>query len=293
MSYTELKSPIPKLKIVKRFKKDASFDVAVIHSDCLKLLKKVPSNSIKLIVTSPPYNIGKKYETRKKIDEYLDFYKILAPELYRILAEDGSLIWQVGNYVEHGEVIPLDSLFIPLFKNINFKLRNRIVWTFGHGLHASKRFSGRHETILWFSKSDNYFFNLDAVRVPQKYPNKKHFKGNKKGTLSGNPLGKNPGDVWDIPNVKAGHPEKTFHPCSFPIELVERFILSMSEVGDLVFDPFAGTGATALASVINMRKAVICDSDKDYCLKSIERLNELKKGIFISRKSGKDVFKPN
>ena len=78
-------------------------------------------------------------------------------------------------------------------------MRNRIVWHFGHGLHASRRFSGRYEVIMWFTKSDDYTFNLDAVRVPQKYPQKKHFKGPRRGELSGNPLGKNPGDVWEIP----------------------------------------------------------------------------------------------
>lgn len=85
-----------------------------------------------------------------------------------------------------------------IFKKQRLKLRNRIVWHFGHGLHASKRFSGRYETILWFSKTDNYIFNLDSVRVPAKYPGKRHFKGPKKGQPSGNPLGKNPSDIWEI-----------------------------------------------------------------------------------------------
>ena len=116
-------------------------------------------------------------------------------------------------------------------------MRNRIIWHFGHGLHASKRFSGRYETIIWFTKSDNYYFNIDPTRIPQKYPNKKHFKGKKRGELSCNPLGKNPSDVWDIPNVKSNHIEKTDHPCQFPVALVERFILSTTKERDIVFDP--------------------------------------------------------
>jgi adenine-specific DNA-methyltransferase len=98
----------------------------------------------------------------------------------------------------------------PLFKVHVLKLRNRIVWTFGHGLHCQKRFSGRHETILWFTKSDDYKFKLDPVRVPSKYPFKKYFKGPNKGRISSNPLGKNPADVWDIPNVKANRAEDQF-----------------------------------------------------------------------------------
>ena len=110
------------------------------------------------------------------------------------------------------------------------------------GLHCKKRLSGRYETILWFTKSDDYTFNLDPIRVPQKYPNKKYFKGKNKGKLSCNPLGKNPSDVWEIPNVKHNHVEKTEHPCQFPVELVDRLVLSLTNEGDVVFDPFLDLG---------------------------------------------------
>ena len=146
--------------------------------------------------------------------------------MVRVLAPGGSLCWQVGNYVEKGEVFPLDILSYPLFKSRGLKLRNRVIWRFGHGLHAQRRFSGRYEVLLWFTNGDGYTFNLDRVRVPSKYPGKTHFKGEKRGQPSGNPLGKNPSDywivkqdwereVWDIPNVKANHTEKTIHPCQF------------------------------------------------------------------------------
>jgi hypothetical protein len=135
----------------------------------------------------------------------------------------------VGNYISKGEVFPLDVFYYSIFKNHGLKLRNRIIWHFGHGLHSSKRFSGRYETILWFTKSDTYTFNLDSVRVKSKYPSKRHFKGPKKGEYSSNPKGKNPSDIWEIvlrdweneiwniPNVKANHVEKTEHPCQYPI----------------------------------------------------------------------------
>ena len=171
-------------------------------------------------------------------------------ECVRILKEEGSICWEIGNYVDNGEIIPLDILLYDCFKSNGLKLRNRIVWQFGHGLHCSNRFSGRYETILWFTKSDSYTFNLDAVRIPQKYPGKKHFKGPNIGKYSSNPKGKNPSDVWDIPNVKSNHVEKTCHPCQFPIALVQRLVLALSNEHDILFDPFLGVGSTAVGRII-------------------------------------------
>ena len=187
---------------------------------------------------------------------YLEEQAACIAEAVRVLSPCGSICWQVGNHINDGEVFPLDVLLYPLFKDHELKLRNRMVWTFGHGLHCQKRFSGRHETVLWFTKSENYRFNLDAVRIPSKYPNKKHFKGPNKGKLSGHPLGKNPTDVWDIPNVKSNHVEKTEHPCQFPVGLVERLVLSLSDPEDRVLDPYLGVGTTAIAAIMHGRKCL-------------------------------------
>jgi len=125
---------------------------------------------IKLVVTSPPYNLDKAYETPAELDHYLALLRPIVDELMRVLSPEGSVCWQVGNYVEAGEIFPLDIIFYPFFKQHGLKLRNRIIWHFGHGLHASRRFSGRYETLLWFTKGERYTFNLDAVRVPAKVP---------------------------------------------------------------------------------------------------------------------------
>lgn len=198
---------------------DQTADFIFYEGNCLELLAKIPDELVKLVVTSPPYNLGKSYENRLDLDEYLAQQRAVIEECVRVISDQGSICWQVGNYVDNSEIIPLDIILYPIFASLGLHLRNRIVWHFGHGLHASKRFSGRYEVILWFTKGNDYTFNLDAVRVPQKYPNKKHFKGPKKGQLSGNPLGKNPSDVWEIPNVKANPGEKTIPPCQFPVEL--------------------------------------------------------------------------
>jgi adenine-specific DNA-methyltransferase len=173
-------------------------DIVLHPGDTGEFVSTIPDRSVALIVTSPPYNLGKDYESRTSIEEYLETRSQVITQLHRILQDDGSVCWQVGNFVENGEVHPLDIFYYSIFKRLGLHLRNRIVWRFGHGLHASKRFSGRYETILWFTKSDQYIFNLDTVRVPSKYPGKRHFKGPNRGKPSGNPLGKNPSDVWEV-----------------------------------------------------------------------------------------------
>lgn len=280
-----------------KIKKDSKFnskaDMVLFEGDCLELLSQIPDNSIKLVVTSPPYNLGKTYEKKMDMEEYLKQQKVVIKESVRVLHPEGSICWQVGNYVENGEIIPLDVLLYPIFNSLNLKLRNRIIWHFGHGLHASKRFSGRYEVILWFTKSDTYTFNLDSVRVPQKYPNKKYFKGPKKGELSGNPKGKNPSDIWEIPNVKSNHVEKTIHPCQFPVELIERLVLSMTNEGDWIFDPFMGVGSTAIAALINNRKVAGAEIMSEYIEIAKERIKLAEDGKLRIRPMERSVYDPN
>jgi len=258
----------------------------------LEYMRGLSDESMDLIVTSPPYNLGKAYEKRRSQKVYLDEQAKCIDEVARLLSPKGSICWQVGNHVANGEIFPLDILLYPLFKKHGLKLRNRIVWTFGHGLHCKKRFSGRHETILWFTKTENYTFNLGPVRVPSKYPNKKYFKGPNKGKLSCNPLGKNPSDVWDIPNVKSNHVEKTDHPCQFPVGLVERLVLALSDQGDNVLDPYLGVGSSAIAALKNFRNAYGCDTSKEYIETARKRIKELQDGTLRLRPMNKPVYEP-
>ncbi len=299
-------SELPLFRSVKpieaSFKPDA--EIVIFPGDVSEFVAQLPDNSVALIVTSPPYNLGKEYENRVSIEQYLKIQSQLIAQLYRVLRKDGSICWQVGNFVEDGEVYPLDILYYPIFKELGMKLRNRIIWKFGHGLHASKRFSGRYETILWFTKSDTYIFNLDAVRVPAKYPGKRHFKGPNRGKPSGNPLGKNPSDVWeilvkdweelvwDIPNVKSNHPEKTIHPCQFPIELVERCVLALTNEGDWVFDPYMGVGSSLVAALMHNRRAMGCEREQAYVDIARKRVMDYFNGTLRYRPIGKPVYQP-
>jgi adenine-specific DNA-methyltransferase len=261
-----------------------------ILGDSLDVLKEIEDNKFKLIITSPPYNVGKEYEVKKSIELYLEEQDEIINELIRVLHPLGSICWQVGNFVNKGEVFPLDIFYYNIFKNKGLFLRNRIIWQFGHGLHSSKKFSGRYETILWFTKSHEYTFNLDPVRIPSKYPGKKHFKGPKKGQYSSNPKGKNPSDIWEIvlndweneiwniPNVKSNHIEKTAHPCQYPIELVERCVLALTDENDWILDPYAGVGSTILASLKNNRKVVGIERIKKYLEIGTQRIEQFKSG---------------
>ncbi len=283
----------------------SSVNYQIKNGDSLKVLKEFEDGKFDLIITSPPYNVGKSYETKTSIEKYLETQEEIINELVRTLSDRGNLCWQVGNYVDKGEIFPLDIYYYPIFKKLGLKLRNRIIWHFGHGLHASNRFSGRYETILWFSKTNDYIFNLDNVRVPSKYPGKLHFKGEKKGLPSGNPLGKNPSDIWDIvvndwetamwniPNVKSNHPEKTEHPCQFPIELVERCVLALTNENSWVLDPFAGVGSTVIASIKNNRNAIGIEKELEYCKIANQRINDLKDGNLKMRPINKPIHEPS
>ena len=268
--------------------------VTLYHGDCSDLLRQIPAESVRLIVTSPPYNIGKKYEKKKALADYLAEQDEVIGLCVDRLAEGGSICWEVGNHIAApNEVLPLDIALYPLFASRGLKLRNRIVWHFEHGLHCSKRLSGRYETVLWFTKGDNYTFNLDAIRVPQKYPGKKAFKGPRIGQLTSNPLGKNPGDVWVIPNVKHNHVEKTIHPCQFPVELIERLVLSMTGPGDWVLDPYMGVGTALAAAVRQGRKGMGAEVLPKYVEIARARVIAARNGTLRTRPMDRPVYRPS
>lgn len=278
------------MSIAESFSKDDS--IVLYFGNCLTLLKQIPNNLVQLVITSPPYNLGKEYEKKIDLEQYIEQQKQVIQECVRVLSHQGSICWQVGNYVDKGSIIPLDTILYPIFEKLKLKLRNRIIWTFDHGLHCKKRFSGRYETILWFTKSNDYIFNLDPVRIPQKYPGKKYFKGPKVGQYSCNPLGKNPGDVWSIPNVKSNHVEKTEHPCQFPVELIERFVLSMTKKNNWVLDPFSGVGSSIIAAIHHQRKAIGAEIVKKYVDISKHRIEEELKGSLKKRPMNKPIYDP-
>lgn len=270
-------------------------DYLLWRGDALAFLTGLPKEQMfDLVITSPPYNIGKEYEVRRGLDEYIEWQESIIDEIIPRLKQGGSLCWQVGNYVDDNQIYPLDIEFAPIFKKHKLQMRNRIIWTFGHGLHTQKRFSGRYEVVLWYTKTetkaDAYTFNLNAVRIPAKYPGKKHFKGPNTGRLSGNPLGKNPEDVWNIPNVKSNHVEKTSHPCQFPVGLIERFVLALTNTGDLVFDPFAGVASAGVAAALHGRRFWGCEMMDEYTKIGSQRVQDALDGCAVYRPHDKPIY---
>lgn len=282
------------------------------QGDTEVFLDSLPEREIfDLVITSPPYNIGKPYEQPLELDAYLAWQERILEKTLLRLKKSGSICWQVGNFVQKGasgkesEILPLDILFFERFRRHRLKLRNRIIWHFGHGLHCKHRFSGRYEVVLWFTKGDDYYFDLDAVRIKPKYPGKKHFKGPRAGQYSCNPKGKNPEDVWvideesltawdlpvwDVPNVKSNHIEKTFHPCQFPVALIDRFVLSLTPSNGLVFDPFAGVASAGIASLLHGRRFWGCEIDPTYVKEGTKRLDEALAGEALYRPFDKPIY---
>lgn len=285
------------MRIYKNFKE--SNKVTLFNGDCSNLLKRLPDESVDLVVTSPPYCIGKAYEDpHDDIETFKQQHRVIFSDLYRVVKPGGSICWQVGYHVSDKCVVPLDYIVYDIFTSMSqgldnpLVLRNRIVWTFGHGLNSTARFSGRHEIILWFTKGAQTVFNLDEVRVPQKYPGKRSYKGPNRGQLSGNPMGKNPSDVWDIPNVKAKHIEKTEHPCQFPVAIPQRLIRALTNKNGLVLDPFMGSGTTGVAALIEGRRFAGSEIQKSYFDICVERIKDAADGKAKIRED-KPVAEPN
>jgi len=244
----------------------------VYRGDCLEFLQSLPDASVDLVVSSPPYNLGKEYESRKALEIYLEEQRTVLAECTRALSLKGSIFWQVGSFSDAGLLIPLDIRIFPILEGLGLIPRNRIAWARQHGLHARRKFSCRYETILWFTKSDEYVFNLDAVRVPKKYQNKKAWKGDRKGQLTCHPDGKNPSDIWLFRNVKHNHEEQTIHPCQFPEDMIARIVLAVTEPGDVVLDPYMGSGTVAVVARDLGRRYVGAELDEKYysvCMRRI------------------------
>jgi adenine-specific DNA-methyltransferase len=262
----------------------------IVHGDCLELLRGLPDGCVDLIISSPPYNLGKEYEYKRALTTYLEEQTLVLSEYTRALRPSGSIFWQVGSYSNNGVLIPLDVRVFPILEDQGLLPRNRIVWARQHGLHGRRKFSARYETILWFTKSDDYIFNLDQVRVPQKYQNKKAWRGEKKGDYTCHPDGKNPGDIWVFRNVKHNHEEQTIHPCQFPEDMVARVILATTNPGDLVLDPYMGAGTVAVVARKTGRHFLGAELDGRYHAVAEQRLSGEPdaNGVFANLKTLRD-----
>ena len=246
---------------------------AVYQGDCLELLAALPEQSVPLTVTSPPYNIGKSYEQVRDVGEYLQWCSEWLQLVHRATSDSGAFWLNLGYLSLPGraKAIPIPYL---LWDRVPFYLIQEVVWNYGAGVAARQSFSPRNEKFLWYVKDpENYTFDLDAVRDPDvKYPNQR-----KNGKLKCNPLGKNPTDVWQFPKVTSGRnrssKERTPHPAQFPTAVVDRIVRACSEPGEVVLDPFMGSGSLAEAALRAGRRAIGFEINADYVDLTAERLS--------------------
>ena len=242
-----------------------AYDSALVYKgDALDLLARLPSSQVDLVLTSPPYNIGKQYETKRDLFEYVDWCQRWIHLVHKSLSNTGAFWLNVGYLSIPGKAKAMPIPYL-LWDRVEFFLVQEIVWNYGAGVASRKSFSPRNEKFLWYVKNENrYTFNLDDVRDPNvKYPNQK-----KNGKLKCNPLGKNPSDVWQFPKVTSGRNrssrERTAHPAQFPLAVVDRIIKACSNRGDIILDPFMGSGTTAESAIRNDRQVVGFEIRADY-----------------------------
>lgn len=234
-------------------------------ADVLDYLDSMPDDSAQLVLTSVPYNVGKKYGTGASADamrhvHYVGWLMQVLSESSRVLKPGGVLFLQVGSTRDETDrLVPLDIVLFDAIRRTGLDFQNRIAWIVGHGLTPKRRLSERYEVALVHSKGPIGTFNPTAARTPQKQPGKRAFKGDNKGNLSGHPLGAHPSNVWEIPNVGNNHPERTGHPAQFPLELARRAVMLYTNPGDLVVDPFSGSGTTHVACRETGRSFSGCD----------------------------------
>jgi len=249
------------------------------HGDCCELLSRLESVrlSIDLTVTSPPYNIGKEYETSLSVKEYVKWCSVWMTQIYNVTSQQGAFWLNLG-YFE----VPGIGLCVPIayliWNKSPFYLLQEVVWKYGAGVTSNRRLCPRNEKWLFYVKDPRrYTFNLDEIRDPNvKYPNQK-----KNGKYRCNPLGKNPSDVWEFPKVTTGDKrsskERTDHPAQFPLQVVERIIKASSNPGDLVLDPFAGSCSAGIAAAGLGRVFFGIEIKSDYCGLAIDRYERFKK----------------
>lgn len=238
--------------------------IKLVLGDCIKELKSIDSNSVDLIISDPPYNVGKDYgndSDSQDFDDYMAFTKQWLKECHRVLKNDGTIYVFIGfRYISY--------LFKIMEEDLKMNFVNWISWHYTQGVGKTKGFSPRHDDILMFSKTDKYKFNLDAIRVPQKYYRKVN-----------NMRGANPGDVWEVSHIHYCQKGRQPHPTQKPEALIERMVLASSNEGDLVVDPFSGSGTTMRVCQQLERNGLGIELNEEYIEQTKERLNSKFEGF--------------
>ena len=236
-----------------------SNEIKIICGDAIQIMQELNSRSVDLIIADPPYNLGKDYgngSDTKSFEEYIQFTKKWTKEDTRILKETGTI------YVFMGFLF-ISYLYQILEKENSLNFVNWICWHYTQGIGKKKGFSPRHDDILMFTNSENYTFNLDSIRVPQKYYRSRN-----------NMRGANPGDVWAFSHIHYCQDNRQDHPTQKPEGLIERMVIASSNESDFVLDPFSGSGTTLRVCQQLNRNCIGLELNEDYVKMTKKRLSE-------------------
>ncbi|WP_207205279.1 DNA-methyltransferase [Methanolobus psychrotolerans] len=263
-----------------------------LFGDCRELIRDLEDESIKMTVTSPPYNLNKDYLTYSdniELDEWKNLIRDITKEIHRVLTPDGSFFLNVSPIPDKKtkEIIPLDSICWEIGKECGFYLRNKVIWHFNNMQNCTLRLSGRWEAVLWFVKDiNNYVFNLQDIKIPCITKNDKRFNAD---------AGRNPTDVWpiDMENDNFWYFDRVnnmtkkklgieAHPCIYPIPMIERIVKMSTNKNDWILDPFLGSGTTSVVAKKLERNSIGFELDVNYKPIIEKRLeNEESQTIFI------------
>lgn len=248
---------------------------AVVISDVVECLRKIPDNSVQLIIADPPYNID--IAEWDNYDNYIEWAAQWINESYRVLKKTGNLVIFGGFQFENAGRGDLLELVHYIRNNTKLKLVNVIIWYYKNGISARRFFSNRHEEIMWFVKTDKYQFNLDDVRIKYDKETLELYKRDKRLNPANLEKGKNPTNVWEISRLNSNSLERVGHPTQKPEAIIERIVRSMSSRDDVVIDLFAGSAVTFKVCVEQERNSIGCDLSEDvlvYAEKQKAKLNE-------------------
>lgn len=264
-----------KNKVAADFIKPEKSIICLNIMDCCDFLRKIPDESIQLICIDPPYNL--ELAGWDIYDNYIDWAAKWLNEAYRVLSKSGSMVIFGG--IQFRDVKSGDLIDIIQYArhNTKFKLINTIIWYYKNGMSAHRYFANRHEEVIWLAKTNNYYFDLDSVRVPYSEEQLKLALKDKRLNPENTKKGKNPTNVWEIGRLNGNSKERVGHPTQKPVEIIDRFIKSLSYPGAVVLDFFAGSGTTGRVCIEEGRHCLMCDSDSasiDYFNKHLDLMRE-------------------
>ena len=252
--------------------------VKVLHSimDCSDFLRELPDESVQLICIDPPYNL--ELAGWDIYDDYIEWASKWLDEAYRVLSPNGSMVIFGGMQFRDIKSGDLIEIIHYIRHKSKFKLINTIIWHYKNGMSAHRFFANRHEEAIWLTKTNNYYFDLDSVRVPYSPEDLALALKDKRLNPENTMKGKNPTNVWQIGRLNGNSKERVGHPTQKPVEIIERFVKSLSYPGSVVLDFFAGSGTIGRVCINEGRNCLMCDSDEQslvYFEKHLEQMKAL------------------